>query len=63
MIYPGTQRTRRMINMLFIFIVILTSKSEGEIQILSGTQNLKELINSRPDLQEIFREVFQGEGK
>lgn len=63
MIYPGTQRTRRMINMLFIFIVILTSKSEGEIQILSGTQNLKELINSRLDLQEIFREIFQGEGK
>ena len=49
--------------MLFIFIVILTSKSEGEIQILSGTQNLKELINSRLDLQEIFREIFHGEGK
>lgn len=46
-----------------MFTVILISKSEGEIKTLSCKQNLKEFINSRPAPQEIYREVFQWEGK
>lgn len=67
----GSQKTVDIFKLLkekiyqprILYLAKLSFKSEGEIKIFLDEQKLRELITTRPALQEMLKGVLQGEMK
>ena len=59
----SVQRKKNPTNLEFCIQRKLSFKSEGEIMTSSDKQKLRELISSRPALQEMLKDSLQAEGR